>query len=308
MKIQGAFRLFRVVGIDVLLHWSWFLVAIIQIQHRAHSYSSPVWNVLEYLALFLIVLLHEFGHALACRSVGGKAETILLWPLGGIAMVSPPPRPGATLWSIAAGPLVNVVLMFLILGVGLALRFTGVLTDAPNLSRLLTMLSLINLVLLVFNLLPIYPLDGGQMLRSILWFFFGPSTSLIVAAIIGFVGVGLLVLLALWMQSVWMGIMCVFVLFSCWQGLQQGLAMMRMAKAPRRAGFACPSCGAVPRVYPFWMCGHCRTKFDTFETNARCPKCEATFELTRCIECGQAHPLSAWQVSAPPLPIAPPHS
>ena len=49
-----------------------------------------------YLALFSIVLLHEFGHALACRQVGGKADQIVLWPLGGVAYVAPPPRPGAT--------------------------------------------------------------------------------------------------------------------------------------------------------------------------------------------------------------------
>ena len=67
--------------------------------------------MLEYLALFVIVLLHEFGHALACRQVGGQADQIVLWPLGGVAYVAPPPRPGATLWSIAAGPLVNVVLV-----------------------------------------------------------------------------------------------------------------------------------------------------------------------------------------------------
>ena len=100
----------------MFLHWSWFLVAVYEIQGRAGRYSSITWNVLEYLALFLIVLLHEFGHSLACRQVGGRANQIVLWPLGGVAYVDPPPRPGATLWSIAAGPLVNVVL----------LRFCGV--------------------------------------------------------------------------------------------------------------------------------------------------------------------------------------
>ena len=74
-------------------------------------YNSLVWNALEYLALFVIVLLHEFGHALACRQVGGTADRIMLWPLGGVAFVNPPQRPGATLWSLAAGPLVNVALL-----------------------------------------------------------------------------------------------------------------------------------------------------------------------------------------------------
>src|SRR5947209_17822591 len=108
---QGSIHLFRFAGVDLFLHWSWFLAAVYEIQSRAGRYSSITWNVLEYLALFLIVLCHEFGHALACRQVGGNANRIVLWPLGGVAYVDPPPRPGATLWSIAAGPLVNVVLL-----------------------------------------------------------------------------------------------------------------------------------------------------------------------------------------------------
>src|SRR5438477_7968109 len=75
------------------------------------SSDLPVWGVLEYLSLFVIVLIHEFGHALACRQVGGVANRIVLWPLGGVAFVNPPRRPGAYLWSIAAGPLVNVALI-----------------------------------------------------------------------------------------------------------------------------------------------------------------------------------------------------
>jgi Zn-dependent protease len=107
---QGSIRLFRFAGVDVFLHWSWFVIALIEVNTRSKEYSSLVWNVLEYVTLFAIVLMHEFGHALACRQVGGKADQIILWPLGGVAYVAPPPRPGATLWSIAAGPLVNLVL------------------------------------------------------------------------------------------------------------------------------------------------------------------------------------------------------
>src|SRR5262249_42835336 len=109
--MMSTIRLFRVKGIDVFLHWSWFLVAAFEITNRQNVYGSALWNVLEYVAIFLIVLLHEFGHALACRQVGGEAKRIMLWPLGGVASVSPPQRPGATLWTIAAGPLVNVVLV-----------------------------------------------------------------------------------------------------------------------------------------------------------------------------------------------------
>ena len=99
---SGSVHLFRFSGIDVFLHWSWFVVAVFEINGRARTYSSLTWNIAEYLALFLIVMLHEFGHALACRQVGGTANRIVLWPLGGVAYVDPPPRPGER-WRPAAG-------------------------------------------------------------------------------------------------------------------------------------------------------------------------------------------------------------
>src|SRR5271165_5449657 len=129
---QRAIRLFRFAGIDLFLHWSWFLVAAFEISSRSRTYSSLTWNVLEYLALFLIVMIHEFGHALACRQVGGTANQIVLWPLGGVAYVAPPPRPGATLWSIAAGPLVNVVLLPMLWVLAVLSRSIGWAEAMPN--------------------------------------------------------------------------------------------------------------------------------------------------------------------------------
>ena len=73
---KGSVHLFRFAGVNVFLHWSWFLVALFEMNNRRSQYSSVSWNVLEYLSLFLIVLLHEFGHALACRQVGGKADQL----------------------------------------------------------------------------------------------------------------------------------------------------------------------------------------------------------------------------------------
>ena len=101
---QGSFRLAQVAGIDLYFHWSWFLFAGYEISRRRSSYSSLTWNIAEYLGLFLIVLLHEFGHALACRQVGGQANQIVLWPLGGVAYVAPPPRPGMPTQQRPGGP------------------------------------------------------------------------------------------------------------------------------------------------------------------------------------------------------------
>ena len=186
----GSLPLFRIAGIQVYLHWTWLVVAYFEIVNRVNKYQSMTWNVIEYLALFGIVLLHEFGHALACRQVGGQANRIMLWPLGGVAFVQPPPRPGALLWSIAAGPLVNVILlpvtvMAFVLATGAGLR-----NEYPDFVHFLFSIAVINFVLLVFNLLPIYPLDGGQILQALLWFVIGRARSLMVSGIIGLVGSG----------------------------------------------------------------------------------------------------------------------
>src|SRR6202162_1603333 len=227
---QGTIRLFRFSGIDVFLHWSWFLVAAYEIQTRKGSYSSITWNVLEYLALFLIVMIHEFGHALACRQVGGTADHIVLWPLGGVAYVNPPPRPGATLWSIAAGPLVNVALLVILYVTGTITHSTGLLAGAPDLRALLRAIWAINFGLLIFNILPIYPLDGGQILRALLWFVIGRARSLMVATILGFVGIAAFFGFALWSRDSWLGVIAVFMLMNCWSGLQHARALLQFAK------------------------------------------------------------------------------
>jgi Zn-dependent protease len=296
---NGSIHLFRFAGIDLFLHWSWFLVAVFEINGRAKSYSSITWNVLEYLALFLIVMLHEFGHALACRQVGGTANQIVLWPLGGVAYVNPPQRPGATLWSIAAGPLVNVAFLVVLSLLGVLNRMTGWADAIPNAHPFIRTLAIMNLGLLIFNLLPIYPLDGGQILRSLLWFVVGRARSLMVATVIGFVGVAGLIILAVWMQSVWFGAIAAFILMNCWSGLKQARALLRLAKLPRNEGFACPSCKTAPPVGAFWKCSRCGQLFDTFQTRAACPKCAAQFAVTRCLDCGTLSPMTQWTVPIP---------
>jgi Zn-dependent protease len=295
---QGSIRLFRFSGIDVFLHWSWFLVAAYEIQTRKGSYSSVTWNVLEYLALFLIVMIHEFGHALACRQVGGKADRIVLWPLGGVAYVDPPPRPGATLWSIAAGPLVNAALMPILYVVVIAARSSGWAESMPDLYQLVRTISLINLGLLIFNILPIYPLDGGQILRSLLWFLLGRARSLMVATIVGLIGVVVFIGLALWRQDLWLGAIALFMLMSCWGGLKQAQALLRFAKLPRRDGFACPTCKTAPPVGEYWKCGKCGQPFDIFQTRAVCPHCSAQFPMTKCLDCGGVHPMNDWMIAS----------
>jgi Zn-dependent protease len=301
---QGSVRLLRVAGIDLYVHWSWFLVAYYEINQRTRQYTSPMWNVLEYLALFSIVLLHEFGHSLACRQVGGRADRIVLWPLGGVAYVQPPERPGAILWSIVAGPLVNVVLIPVLLGLDRLMHIPGVFHAAPDAARLLHTIAFINVGLLIFNLLPVYPLDGGQILRSLLWFVFGRAWSLTIATALGFVGVAALALLALAARSAWIGIMAAFILLNCWNGLRYALRLIRVGRAPKRDGLVCPTCRTAPPAGAFWTCPRCGKTFDAFESQAVCPHCEAVFVTMSCPECGTHSPIDAWIPSAEP-PVEP---
>jgi Zn-dependent protease len=295
---KGSIHLFRLAGVDLFLHWSWFVVALFEIQSRKGRYFSVTWNVLEYLALFLIVLMHEFGHALACRQTGGTANQIVLWPLGGVAFVNPPQRPGATLWSIAAGPLVNVALLPILIAAIVMSRSLGWAQAMPDAYQLLRTIMWIDVSLLVFNMLPIYPLDGGQIFRSLLWFVLGRARSLMVATSLGFVGVVGFFVLAMWMRSFWLGAIAIFMLLNCWGGLKHAQTLLRLARLPRRKEFACPSCRTAPPIGAYWKCGQCGQPFDTFQTGGVCPHCAAQFATTQCLDCGEQRPLQEWIVGA----------
>lgn len=240
---QGSFRLFTLFGITAYLHWTWLLAAMLFYQLRN---QQPIMFIAEYVGLFLIVLMHEFGHALACRSVKGKADTIVLFPLGGVAYVQPPHRPGAVLWSVVAGPLVNVILVPVFALVWL--RWGGPIDVAPEnvLQAVIRHLAVVNGVLLVFNLFPIYPLDGGQIVQSILWFFVGYRKSLQFVATIGMIAaIGLIVFGLFKLQSFWMVIMAAFIFFQALKGyaharmlafgeqMQQGMENMQEQMSQR---------------------------------------------------------------------------
>jgi Zn-dependent protease len=302
----GGLRLFKALGVTVYLHWTWFIVAALEVQWGRELFGSVQWAAVAYLLLFAIVLLHEFGHALACRSVGGEAERIILWPLGGAAIVKPPPRPGALLWSIAAGPLVNVII--LAISIPLMVHYWH---DALRLASLSPLGKLIvvglfwqNLILLVFNLLPIYPLDGGQIVRALLWFVIGRASSLAVAAWIGLVVSGLGCVAALATSNWWLALIAAFAAFQSWAGVARSKRLREATSAPHYMGVACPSCGAAPPAGPFWRC-ECGQPFDPFQTGAVCPACGRAHAQTACPECDRRAPLARWQSPLPLPPITP---
>ena len=294
----SGIRLFKLFGIQVYLHWTWFLVAIYGFQVRRADYTSAIWPALEYLSLFMIVLMHEFGHALACRSVGGQAERIMLWPLGGVAFVNPPQRPGAVLWSIVAGPLVNLLLVPVTVAAFLIVENSNL--KSPDVHNFVLALIWVNGVLLAFNLLPIYPLDGGQILRALLWFILGAGRSLMIASGIGLVGAGIGIILALLMREPWLVLMAAFAAMQSWAGFQRSKSMG--AALTLRSDVRCPACNVSPPAGPYWTCP-CGKSFDVFESKGICPNCGGVFGVIPCPTCRQAAPPQMW--FRPAFPVQP---
>ena len=240
--MKGALPIFRLAGIRVYLHFTWFIVAALEVTRFAQRYHNPIWAAFEYLALFGVVLLHEFGHAFACRQTGGQADTIVLWPLGGIAFVRPPLRPGAYLWSIAAGPLVSVVLFPLFTFFSFLVIDLHWKTLHPDFYHFVLTICFINGALLFFNLIPVYPLDGGQIVRGLLWLKFGPIRSLKAASILGFAGAILFALWAIASRSIWLGILAFFIFAQAQVGWRaaQNLALESEEAARSEAALSPP--------------------------------------------------------------------
>lgn len=216
-------------GVRIRIHFLFFAYLVYQLV----TGGDLLWTLQYFAILFGSVLLHEFGHCAGCRSVGGKAEDILLWPLGGLARVSPPHTPWANFVTVACGPLVNVVLAA---GAYLALAiWQG--TDIPvgfnpfspwiNFSfgpwvKLVSLCFIINYYLLLFNLaLAFYPFDGGRLIQVAMWYRMGYGKSMYWAARIGmFIAIGVAVIAFLSSQRMLVFI-AIFGLFECMKQLQQ---------------------------------------------------------------------------------------
>ena len=190
----GSFKIGRAFGIDVKVHWSFFLLLIFfgYLAFRdSGSLVSSLVTVGIVVALFFCVLLHEFGHSLVAIRLGSEVEDITLLPIGGLArMKSLPERPIDEVKVAVAGPLVNVVLAPIFFG--LALLFGGdllvptdILSGVDSLGQVFVALGTINVALVVFNMIPAFPMDGGRVLRGLLATRLGPVRATEISSTIG---------------------------------------------------------------------------------------------------------------------------
>lgn len=170
-----SFRLFRIAGIDVGVHPSWLVVFGLVTWSLASGYFPQVlrdgdttlhWalGAISALLLFVAVLVHELAHSLVARAQGLDARSITLFIFGGVSNLGgESPRPSVEFLVAIVGPLSS----FAIAG----LAFAGALAAPPSSAAdaLLSYLAIVNVILGVFNLIPGFPLDGGRVLRSIVW-------------------------------------------------------------------------------------------------------------------------------------------
>lgn len=172
----ATFTLIRLAGIPIRIHWTFFLLLVWvggSTLFRGGSAAAALWSIFFVCAVFLCVTLHELGHATAARAYGVRTRDILLLPIGGVASLEKLPEKPLHEFVIAvAGPLVNVVIAGALLGalawrVGLSVVMSG---DSLELDaeHFLVSLAVVNVWLVLFNMIPAFPMDGGRVLRAIL--------------------------------------------------------------------------------------------------------------------------------------------
>ena len=210
MRIHLTFLLFLV--------WIWFSY------YQIAGFAGAVQGVLFILALFACVLLHEFGHAFAARGFGIETPDITLLPIGGVARLSRiPEKPWQELVVAIAGPLVNVVIAAALISVihGSAALEQLEYLESPRI-ELLAKLASVNVMLVLFNLIPAFPMDGGRVLRALLAMAMPYAQATQIAA---WIGQGLAVVFGIF--GLFGNPLLIFIAFFIFVGAQQEAAMAR---------------------------------------------------------------------------------
>ena len=178
--MHAQIRLGRIAGISIGLHYSWFIIAFLITLSLIGRFSAvmPKWSsatvwsaaIVTGLLFFVALLLHELAHSLLAKSRGLRVRAITLFALGGVSQIeSEAPDAKSEFWIAIVGPLASLVIGIVCL---LLARSTGwILSSEPRtpVSAVLVWLGYINLMLAAFNLVPGYPLDGGRVLRALIW-------------------------------------------------------------------------------------------------------------------------------------------
>ena len=229
--MRWSLKIAKLAGIDIFIHFTFFIlvtwVAFIQWKLNG-SIGAAFSGIVFILAIFACVVLHELGHALTAKKYGIKTRDIILLPIGGVARLEKMPnRPIQELWVALAGPGVNVVIAALL---AVYLWITNTLTPdnqltiatVPFVERIMG----VNIFLVLFNLIPAFPMDGGRVLRALLAMRLAYMQATRISAILGQTIAVLFGIIGLFFNPI-----LLFIAFFVWMGAAQETRMIRAKSA-----------------------------------------------------------------------------
>ncbi len=226
--MKWSWKIGRLWGIDVYMHATFLLIigwVAFSYWFQFHQWSAVLNGVGFILALFACVILHEYGHALTARRFGVRTRDITLYPIGGVARLERiPEEPSEELWVALAGPVVNVLIAAMLL---VYLSTTGGLVSLAKLSvtsgSFVARLLMVNVLLVAFNLLPAFPMDGGRALRALLAMTMDHVRATQIAATVGQAMALIFGFIGLFTDP-----FLVFIALFVWMGAEQEASMSRI--------------------------------------------------------------------------------
>jgi len=226
--MRWSLKIAKLAGIDIFIHFTFFIlltwVAFIQWKLNG-SIGAAFSGVVFILAVFACVVLHELGHALAAKKYGIKTRDIILLPIGGVARLEKMPnRPIQELWVALAGPAVNVVIVALL---AVYLWITNTLTPDNQLTMttaaFVERIMGVNIFLILFNMIPAFPMDGGRVFRALLATRLAYVRATQISANLGQAIALLFGIIGLFYNPI-----LLFIAFFVWMGAAQETRMIRM--------------------------------------------------------------------------------
>ena len=182
--MKAQIRLGRIFGVEIGLHYSWFIIALLITFSIADQFrlNNPDWSdslrwglaLVTAVLFFVSIVAHELSHAVVAKARGLPVRAITLFALGGVAQIEKEAADAKTeFWMGIVGPITSFVIGLLCLGITLALGWTPPAFPQQPLPAILMWLGVINIGLAIFNMIPGFPLDGGRVLRGLLWWITG---------------------------------------------------------------------------------------------------------------------------------------
>jgi len=185
--MKAQIKLFRIFGIQIGLNYSWLLIAVLIVFSLAGRFAATnrewganvIWGlaILTTLLFFAAIIIHELSHAAVAKARGLPVRSITLFALGGVAQIEKEASDAKTeFWMGIAGPITSALIGVVCLGIGAGFGWTpaGIHQSPP--AAMLGWLGVINIALAVFNMIPGFPLDGGRVLRAVVWWITGSAS------------------------------------------------------------------------------------------------------------------------------------